>query len=99
MSLLRDPNRSTVDLEYTRSAEASHTVVGFFCLLSRKASGIFDQIFDQIRTCCYATRDKQRTLELMFGITKHLGYIHKGIECFYTTLAQWDCSVSLYPSV
>ena len=95
MLLLRDPNRFTLPLEYVRSAEAAHTVVGFFCLLSRKASSIFSQIFDQIRTCCYATRDWHRTIEFMYAIAKHLGYMHKEIGCFHTTLAQWDCSVSL----
>ena len=61
---------------------------------------IYEQIFDEIRAHCNATRDPQRTLQIMFVLTRYLGSMYKEIRCFEDSLPQWNDSVStlLYPA-
>lgn len=94
MSLLRSLDQCTLDYGYTDHPRAYHVVVGFLCQLSRKASGIFDRLFDEIRGCCYAKRDRGQTFALMFTLTDHLGEMHKEIRFANKKIEQWMNLVS-----
>lgn len=89
MSLLRSLDRFTLDSDYADHPRTYHVVVGFLCQLIRKSSGLFHQLFNEIRSCCYAKRDRGQTFALMFALTDHLGEIHKEIRCTYDKLATW----------
>ncbi len=70
-------------------------VVGLLCHISRKASIIHDQIFDEIRAHCNATRNPRRTPQIMFVLTRYLGSMYKEVRCFEESLRQWNDSVSI----
>ena len=80
---------------YLHSQHTILAIVGLLCHLSRKASIIYDRIFDEIRAHCNATRDPQRTPQIMFVLTRYLGSMYKEICCFETSLAQWNDLVSI----
>ncbi|MCJ1454062.1 hypothetical protein MMC28_004412 [Mycoblastus sanguinarius] len=89
MLLLRNPNRCSLDWECIGYSRAVHIVLGFLCQLSLQASTSFSQIFDEIRGCSYANRDRQQTPKLMSTLADNLGQIAKEISLFDCTLQQW----------
>lgn len=70
-------------------------VAGFLCQLARAASSIFAEIFEHIRGCCFANRDRRGTPNLMFILAEHLGRIHAEIRRFMDVKAQYSDSVNV----
>lgn len=97
MSILRCLDQCTLESSHTDVAEAVHAVVGFVCGMSRLATAIWVQAFEDLRACCFAKRQRDRTRALMFTITDHLGEMYKEISAFHTTLQQGKHSVSPAP--
>ena len=77
MSILRNLDRCKISFTEASYPDALQIVVGFICQLCRKASSIFDKIFDELRSCCSAKRHPVETHQLMFTITDHLGEMCK----------------------
>ena len=80
---------------YLHSQHTILAIVGLLCHLGRKASMIYDLIFDEVRAHCNATRDPQRTPQIMFALTRYLGSMYKEIRCLEKSLEQWNDSVSI----
>ena len=80
---------------HLHSQHTIFAIIGLLCQISRKASIIYDRIFDEIRTHCNATRDPQRTPQIMFVLTRYLGSMYTEVCCFEESLSQWDDSVSI----
>nr|AUW30811.1 hypothetical protein [Cladonia uncialis subsp. uncialis] len=77
-------------------ATYEHTIfalVGLLCHISRKASIIYDQIFNEIRAHCNAIRDPRRTPQIMFVLTRYLGSMYKAVRYFEESLSQWNGSL------
>ncbi|KAL6719931.1 hypothetical protein ACLMJK_001852 [Lecanora helva] len=92
MSILRNLDQCTIDLKEVDFAKGYQLVVGFICGLSTLARSIWLQIFEEVRACCFAKRQKDRTRALMFIITDHLGEIYKEISSFDDTPKHRDSS-------
>ena len=56
---------------------------------------VYEQIFDEIRAHCNAIRDPQRTPQIMFVLTRYLGFMYKEVRRFEDSLSQWNDSVSI----
>ena len=82
MSLLCRPDASTIDGTYKNDRRAVHIVVGFLGQLAHTVASTFSEIFDHIRGCCFAVRDRRGTPHLMFILAKHLGQLHAEIRHF-----------------
>ena len=95
MSILRSLDHCTISFANPCYPKAVHIVVGFICQLCRMASSTFDQIFDEIRSCCSVKRDSIETHRLMFTITDHLGEMCKEIRAFDEKLHMTDHSVCI----
>lgn len=90
VSILRSLDRCTLEYADPNHPRALHIVIGFICQVSRTASSIFVQIFDQVRLCCFARRPRQPTAKHMFTLTDHLGEMCKEIKCLSETLEHSD---------
>lgn len=86
MSILRNLGQCEMSVTNFDQPTALHVVIGFTCHLSRTASSTFARIFDEIRRCCSAKRDRNSTQVLMFIITDHLGEMYKEISSLSNTM-------------
>ena len=81
--------------KYLHSQHTIFALVGLLCHISRKASIMYDQIFNEIRAHCNAIRDPRRTPQIMFVLTRYLGSMYKAVRYFEESLSQWNGSVSI----
>jgi len=86
MSILRCLDRCTLSPDNIDQPTATHLVIGFICQLSRRANILLTTIFDELRACCSAKRQKEPTKKLMFDLTDHLGEMCKEIGALNDTL-------------
>lgn len=82
ISLLRRPNECTLSQPHMNDYRILHLVVGILCQLARTASSTIAEIFEHIRGCCFANRDRRGTPNLMFILAENLGHMHAEIRCF-----------------
>ena len=68
-------------------------IIEFLRQLSHTASSIFAEIFEHVRGCCFANRDRRRTPSLMFILAEHLGHMHKEVRHFKDVMGQFFESV------
>ncbi len=92
---MSNPSRCMLESKYLHSHHAFFAVIALLCHISRKASTIYDRIFDEIRAHCNATRDPRRTPQIMYVLTRYLGSMYKEIRCFEKSSSQWSDSVSI----
>ena len=97
MSILRCLDNCTVQPVHIGQATAVLTVIGFLCGLSFFANSLWHQIFDELRACCSARRQRSQTRALMFVITDHLGEMYKEVSSLDAELQQGKHSVSTPP--
>ena len=97
MSILRSLDRCTLDVDTLYQARISNIVVCVLYQVMREASTIFSEMFNQIRACCYAKRDRHKTPILMYKIADHLGEMFKEIESLDNVVKQWNYAVSMMP--
>ena len=97
ISILRNLDRCRVKTLELSRPRTIHIVTGFIYQFSRMASSIFVQIFNEIRNCCSAKRERDQTRALMFIVTDHLGEMCKEIGSLKDTLQLLNASVSPLP--
>ena len=93
ISLLRRPNECTLNKTCTNDHRDVRIVLGFLCQLARTASSTFSEIFEHVRACCFAVRDRRGTPNLMFILAKHLGQMHLEIRLLMEVEGQYSNSV------
>lgn len=90
ISLLRRPDQSTLEKTHKDDHRAVHIIVGFLGQLSQTASSIFAEIFEHVRGCCFATRDRRGTPTVMFILAEHMGRMHKEILQFMDVMGHFS---------
>lgn len=86
LAMLRCFDRCTLFLDNIDHPTAVRFVAGFICQLSRVAQTLFNGIFNEVRACCSAKRQRGPTQKLMFDLADHLGEICKEMSALNETL-------------
>ena len=71
--LLRSLHTCTLDTEYYGYHESYQLSLGFVFRLFLLANDIFEEVFQEIRTCCKAERHATQTPKLMSTLALYLG--------------------------
>lgn len=79
VSILRCLDQCTLSSNDIDQPTATHLVIGFVYQLSRRVNTLLTSIFDEVRACCSAKRQREPTKKLMFDLTDHLGEMCKEI--------------------
>ena len=73
--LLRNLNTCKIDANNQSYRQTYHLALGFVMRLSLLASDVLKDIFEEIRTCCGASRQTAQTPKLMGNLASFLGQI------------------------
>lgn len=86
VTILRCLDQCTLFSDNIDQPTATHLVIGFICQLSQSANTLLASIFEEVRACCSAKRQREPTKRLMFDLTDHLGEMCKEIGALNDTL-------------
>ena len=85
----------SLDADFQNHRKASEAVIGFICCLSITANKIFGKIFDEIRACSAAPREKVQTPKLMSQLAFYLGRMFTEIRSLNEPHLKSYCQVGI----